>query len=107
MGVDKLDTATCFFDFSSNDTLIGARYYFNHWRGNMGFDGKHVFDCNNCEERIVYSKAPKIKDVVSNIFMLNSIYEIKKLLPEFIKDSTITIKRLNDTIINSEDNYWF
>lgn len=107
VGADKIDTAICFFDFTSKDTLLGARYHFNYRYGEQVFNGIQEFSSDIVEKRILFRNEPRKYNVSNSIFMLHSIYALRKLLPEIVNDSTTKITRLNDTIINSKDNYQF
>ena len=107
MGLDRIDTAFCFLDFTSNDTLLGAKYQFVHKLGEQVYNGNMAFSLDKSEERIIYSNVPNSYDVGSSIFMMNSILTLKKLLPEFLKDSTVSIYQEQDSIIDGENNYKF
>lgn len=107
MGMDEIDTAICYFDFKSTDSLLGVKYHFLYNQGEDVFDGKKLFLVDKNKELIVYTNEPKIYQVNSSYFVTNSIYLIKKLLPEFLKDTSIVINRQNDTLINEEKNYSF
>ena len=107
MGMDKVDSAFCYFDFTKTDSLIGANYQIIFSQGLQIYNGKQAFSLEKNEERIIYTNEPKLYDASSSIFMANSIWTLKKLLPDFVQDSTVTIERLNDTIINGVNNYVF
>ena len=44
---NRKDTATCYFDFSSKDTLIGTKYHFTSSLGEQVFDGNKEFTSLN------------------------------------------------------------
>lgn len=104
---DRKDSATCYFDFSSKDTLIGTKYHFISDHGEQVFDGQQEFSSQNKDEMVLYNENPLKREVVSSIFMQNSFFVLRNLLPEIIKDSTINISRSKDTIFNGEDCYKF
>ncbi len=106
-GMDEIDTAICYFDFTSPDSLLKAKYHFLFNQGEDVYDGKKIFLVDKKNERIVYNNEPKIDQVKSSFFITNSIYQLKKLLPEFLKDTSIVISRENDALINGEENYSF
>ncbi len=107
MGLDKIDTAYCYFDFSTDDSLIGAKYQIVFNQGLQVYNGSQAFSVDDNEERIIYTNEPELYDASSSIFMMNSLWSIKKLLPIFINDTLVTINRLNDTIIHDIGNYVF
>ncbi len=93
--------ANCFYDFRSKDTLLGAKYHFvSDNKNEQVFDGKKSFNSSIKEERVLYDNKPKKYQVNSSIFGLHSLLEIREVLPLFVKDSTIVIKKIKDTIIN-------
>jgi len=106
-GMDEIDTAVCYFDFTSPDSLLKAKYHFLFNQGEDVYDGKNIFLVDKKNERIVYNNEPKIDQVKSSFFITNSIYQLKKMLPEFLIDTSIVISRGNDTLINGEENYSF
>ena len=107
VGLDEVDTALCFFDFKIADSLLGPRYHIaiNHIED--VFNGKAMFSVNTKEKRIIYTDNPRIEQVNSSFFMNNSIYILKKILPELLIDPTCIITRQNDTLINGEKSYSF
>lgn len=106
-GIDRKHTALCYFDFFSSDTLIGAKYQILFNGGLQIYNGQQAFHVEENEERVIYNNEPKLYNASCSIYMMNSIWSIKKLLPEFVNDTMITIERLKDTIINGENSYKF
>lgn len=104
---NREDSARAYFDFSSKDTLIGAKYHFNGVYGERVFDGETEFKTNPKEKTVLFNKSPKRYDVTNSFSMSHSFFEIKKLLPKFILDSTIIYKRENDTLVNNINCYKF
>ena len=82
MQMNQIDSAYCFFDFRSPDTLIGSKYQIIHKEGEQVFNGIQDFSSNIKDENVIYSENPTLHEVSSSIFMMNSIYVIKKLLPD-------------------------
>jgi len=107
--IEKTDTISvlCFFDFTSTDTLLGAKYQFSDNHGELVFNGKTEFSSDKNQKQIVYSDKLNEYWLNSTIYMANSIYVIRKRLPEFIKDSSTTFIRKKDTLVNGEENYQF
>ena len=106
-GRNRIDSAYCYFDFSSKDTLIGARYQFISSYGEQVFNGKQTFNSIKEKELVLYEDKPDKREVVSSIFMLSSIFELRKILPELVKDSTTFITKERDTLINNKECYQF
>jgi peroxiredoxin len=107
MGTNSIDTAICYFDFTGNDSLIGAKYQFNFKNDLQVYNGSQTFDVDKSAEKIIYSNDPGLYDATCSIAMMNSIWSIKKLLPKLLKDTAVVISREKDTIINGENNYVF
>lgn len=101
------DTATCYFDFTSSDSIIGAKYMFFAHMANCVFNGNFLYDSEFATKQLIYNYQPSNYSVTSSIFMNNSIFVIRKILPEFVSDSTTTITRLNDTILDNTACYKF
>ena len=104
---NRKDSATCYFDFSSKDTLIGAKYHFISNYGEQVFNGKQEFSSQNKDELVLYNENPIKRQVSSSIFIQNSIFTLRKLLPEILKDSTISIIQSKDTILLNNECYKF
>ncbi|WP_158850961.1 TlpA family protein disulfide reductase [Algibacter sp. L1A34] len=102
------ESATCYFDFSSKDTLIGSKYHFNvNNYGEQVFNGKQEFSSQNKEELVLYNEYPNKRQVSSSMFMFNSFFTLRKILPEIIQDSTIKIGQAQDTILLDKECYKF
>ena len=106
-GIKEIDTAICFFDFTSGDSLIEAKFQFVYKNGEQVFNGKEEFSMSKNEERVVYNDEPMRRQLFSPMAMLNSMYFMRKLLPEFLNDTSIVISKQNDTLINGVNNYSF
>ena len=102
-----IDTASCYIDFTSKDTIIGAKYQFVSKYGEQVFSGSHEFIVHNEKEIVLYTDQPIKNRVLSTMFLQNSVFEIRKTLPKLVIDSTAFISRLKDTIIDNNDCYKF
>ncbi|MDW7693827.1 peroxiredoxin family protein [Flammeovirgaceae bacterium SG7u.111] len=105
MGYDKHDTVVCFFDFRSNDTLIGAKFQFEYNMAEAVFTGNSLFMLRLEQELITHGTNPSKRKVVS--YLMHSIYTVRKLLPEIVKDTAIVINKEQDTLVNEIDSYNF
>ena len=99
--------AKCFFDFESNDLLLGAKYHVQSKYGEQVFNGCTEFTSSIQEGRILFSDNPTKRFAASAYFMQNSIYSLRKLLPQIINDPSISVSQLNDEIIDNESYYKF
>lgn len=104
---NRKDSATCYFDFSSKDTLIGAKYHFISNHGEKVFNGKLEFSSQPKEEVLLYNEKPLKRQVISSIFMQNSFFTLRKILPEIVTDSTVSIIQTKDTILENRECYKF
>ncbi|MFS4456977.1 TlpA family protein disulfide reductase [Maribacter sp. 2304DJ31-5] len=104
---NRKDSATCYFDFSSKDTLIGTKYHFTSNHGEQVFNGQQEFSSQNKDKLVLYNEKPLKRQVVSSIFMQNSFFVLRNLLPKIVKDSTISISHSQDTILLGKDCYKF
>jgi hypothetical protein len=107
VGLNEVDTALCFFDLKSADSLLGPRHHILIKHIEDVFNGKTFFSVDKNGKRIIYTNEPRIEQVNSSFFMTNSIFLIKKLLPELLIDSSSVITRQNDTLVNGEKNFSF
>ena len=101
----NLDTAICFFDFSSADNLIGTKYHFQSKYGEEVFDGKTEFTFNTEQRRILIADTPTKDHLSSSFWIQNSILSLRELLPKMINDPSITLVQQEDEIINSQSYY--
>ena len=107
VGLDEIDTAICFFDFKNTDTLFRPKYHIKAKYNESIYNGGLLFMVDNNEKRVIYTEKPRPEQINSSFFVFNSIYLIKKILPEFLTDPSTTISRQTDTVLNGEDNYRF
>jgi len=108
---DNITSALCYFDFTSKDSLIGAKFY-SHFTINgtectVVFNGSQTFYGDYKEKMILYRNQPRIKDVTSFMFYGQSICWIRNILPQFINDPVNKNIRLNDTIISNRECFRF
>jgi len=101
------NSGTCYFDFSSRDTLIETKYRITYENGETVFNGEKQFSSQDKEELVLYTKNPIKRQVISAQFLLYSVFSLRKLLPKIMNDSTINITRLHDTIIQNNENFMF
>jgi len=102
-----IDTANCYIDFTSKDTLIGAKYQFVSKYGEQVFSGSQEFIVHSEKEIVLYTDQPIKNRVLSTMFLQYSVFEIRKTLPKLVIDSTAFISRLKDTVIDNNDCYKF
>ncbi len=99
------DTAFFYFDFTSADTLIGAKYDYKTPTSEQAFDGKMVYNCDVDEHRILYDSMPSVKILVDKIFLQGSFLQLKKILPKIISDPNTKIISKPDVKFNNNDCY--
>lgn len=102
-----IDTIQCYFDYEKNDTLIGAKYQFVSNRIEEIYNGKTEFSVNKNLGLILLNNQPTKETFNNSLFMVNSIHRLKDLISLFLNDTSATIIRQKDTIINGENNYNF
>jgi thiol-disulfide isomerase/thioredoxin len=107
VGLDEVDTALCFFDFKMADSILGPRHHIQIKHIEDVYNGKKLFSVDKKERRVIYNDSPKIEQVNGMFFINNSIYQLKKILPELINDPTAIITRQKDTIIHGEKSFGF
>lgn len=95
------DTAFFFFDFTSNDTLIGAKYHYRTPTSEQAFDGKMYYSCEFDEHRIVYDTQPSVKILVNKMFLQGSYLQLKKILPKIISEPNTKITVKDSIMINN------
>lgn len=88
-----------FFDFSGNDSIIGAKYLVLNNEGANGFDGHTSFYTNNEKQELIYKKVHSKEDLLGGNLQF-SILQLRNLLPQMLNDPSVLINRLSDTIIN-------
>jgi peroxiredoxin len=103
MGTDKLDSALCYFDFTSHDSILGARYRFMTGNGEQVFNGHQFFQSNPFDETVIYSNQRVAFDVNSSTYLINSVYVLRKLLPQMMDAPDIKITWQNDRTIRKQE----
>ena len=99
----KNDSLTAIFDFTSNDSFFGAKYYFSRNYGEIGFNGLTSYYTNNEKKQLVYTSVHSKNDLVGINFCIFSIKQLRNLLPQMLNDTATKINRMADTIINHTD----
>lgn len=92
-----------FFDFTSTDTLIGAKYQFVFENGEIVFDGQKVFSYKKLDKKILYSDYPDKRSLM-NDFTRFSYLELKKSLPLLFQNPNIEITILDNNLIGSNES---
>lgn len=64
----RIDTASCYIDFTSKDTLIGAKYQFVSKYGEQVFSGSQEFIVHSDKEIVLYTDQPIKNRVHSTMF---------------------------------------
>jgi len=103
----KSDSLIAVFDFTSNDSIIGARYYLSRNYGDMGFNGLTSFSTIKEKKQLVYTPVNSKEDLIGIQYSIFSIKQLRDLLPQMLNDSTITISQMADTVINNTDCFKF
>ena len=101
------DSASVFFDFRSTDTIIGARYVFSSSKGDRGFNGSTSFYTIKERKQLIYEPVKSYNDLNGFGFLTFSIQNLRSLLPQLLKDTTILIHCSTDTLINNTECYRF
>lgn len=96
----KSDSLTAIFDFTSNDSIFGANYYFSRDYGEIGFNGLTSYYTNKEKQQLVYTTVHSKNDLVGIQFCTFSIKQLRDLLPQMLNDTATKFNRMADTIIN-------
>ena len=104
-GNDTLESKV-FFDFTSNDTIIGTKFEFDSDFSTMVFNGHQIFDFFKKEQYLRINENPSTFRINSIIDFRWSYYTIKELL-SFIDDPAMDIRQLRNKIINNKIYYRF
>ena len=100
------DSALAFFDFSSTDTIIGAKYLISDEQGDYGFNGLTAFSSFKDENRLKYWQVKSYDDLLWP-YLYFSIQNLRILLPQLLNDTAIIISKSADTLINNTECYQF
>ena len=103
--INKIDTSTWFFDFSSTDTIIGTKYLKSMKEKELGFYGKNAFYIFNDKQILAHRPAYSIEDMISGVDLTYTIYGMRKLFPIFLKNSAFSICNKPDTLLNNTPYY--
>lgn len=95
--------ASSFFDFTSTDTLIGAKYQFVFDAGEIVFDGKKVFSYIKQDKTILYTDYPDKRNLM-NDYTRFSYVELKKSFSLLLQNPNIETIKLKDTLIDNTES---
>ena len=99
----KNDSLTAIFDFTSNDSILGAKYYLSGTDGDFGFNGFTSFYTVKEKKQLIYNTVHSVGDLVGIQHSVFSIKELRDLLPQVLNDSAIALNRVADTVIDNID----
>jgi thiol-disulfide isomerase/thioredoxin len=102
----KSDSLIAVFDFTSNDSIIGARYYLSRNYGDIGFNGLTSFYTIKEKKQLVYTLVNSKMDLDA-VMLTFSIKQLRDLLPQMLNDTAIIFSQMADTVINNTDCYKF
>jgi thiol-disulfide isomerase/thioredoxin len=94
------DSLTAIFDFTSKDTMIGARYHLSRNYGEIGFNGLTSFYTIKEKKRLVYTPVHVKDDLNGSIISTFSIKQLRDFFPQMLNDTAIVLNRTADTVIN-------
>ncbi|RZS90592.1 TlpA family protein disulfide reductase [Aquimarina brevivitae] len=99
--------ATCYFDFTSDDQLVGAKYvaYADEWQ--HVYNGKSIFRIIEKDKRVIYENKPRLHHLGGSIYIGGSLLETKIMLPKILNDETIQRTPRKDTLIDQQAAYKF
>jgi thiol-disulfide isomerase/thioredoxin len=100
-------SAEMFFDFASEDSIIGAKYYFDSDKSNYGFDGSNTFYTQKEKKKVIYRPVSLDKQLIGIQYLHFSIQDLRNKIPQFLNDDNIVINQLKDTIINNSKCFQF
>ncbi len=100
------DSALAFFDFTSTDTIIGAKYLISDEQGDYGFNGLTAFSSFKVKSRMKYWQV-KSNDDLMWPYLYFSIQNLRSLLPQLLNDTAIIFSKSADTLINNTECYQF
>ncbi|MFT7035899.1 MAG: peroxiredoxin [Cyclobacteriaceae bacterium] len=101
----KYEFATAFFDFSSNDSILGSKYLFSRSYGVNGYNGVKTFYTINEKQLLTYKDVNSYEDLVGIPFLKFSIQNLRKLMPKLLVDSSILFSYNTDTVVDGTDCY--
>lgn len=99
----KSDSLLAIFDFTSNDTVIGAKYYLSRNYGEIGFNGLTSFYTIKEKKQLVYFPVNSKQDLIGTQISTFSIKQLRDLLPQMLNNSSVSFIRLADTVVNNTD----
>ncbi|MFT4155764.1 TlpA family protein disulfide reductase [Parafilimonas sp.] len=90
---------TSYYDFQSQDTLIGFKYQIEDSTAKMIFNSTESFDLDKKSKTIQINDHPVRNNFNGLSFFYNSIITLRNVLPLLLKDK-IALKTITDTTIN-------
>lgn len=93
-----------YFDFTSNDSILGAKYKGVSEDYEEIFNGVKLIN-KLVPEKTILTSIPK--DLDRSGYIYRSYLELKKIIPNLLSNKNTKITRLKDTIINKEECYLF
>lgn len=90
-----------YLDFTSDDKVLGTRYYFRGGYLILAFNGSESFICNDVDQSIVINRSPATEYMETLSFLNHSVFSLKKALTWIIEDKTLH-KQLSDTIVENK-----
>lgn len=100
-GVYNLLEGNVFFDFMSQDTILGIRFYADTKNHIFVFNGSEEFHIDKKSGDLFLSRVPQ-KNALESISILNhSLLSLKKAIPWIIADHSI-IKNVYDTMMDNQ-----
>lgn len=101
----KHESATAFFDFNSNDSILGAKYLFSRSFGVNGYNGSKTFFTVKEKQLLTYQDVKSFGDLAGIPFLKFSIQNLRKLMPKLLIDQSISFSYAKDTIVDGTDCY--
>ena len=101
------DSLTAIFDFTSNDSILGAKYYMSRNYGELGFDGSTSYYTDKEKMQLIYTPVHSKEDLNGIQYSVFSIKQLRDLLPQMLNDSACKFNRTADTIIDNTTCFSF
>jgi hypothetical protein len=89
-----------YFDFRSEDTVIGTRFYFKGAEAILAFNGSESFVCMEKWKTLSINRSPKASEFENLSFLNHSLFSLRRSLPWILADGSIP-KTMKDTVIGS------
>lgn len=100
--------AKCFYDFTSKDTLIGAKFHYRDSKGDQVFDGSKMFSISKSNKTVLFENKPVMYQLLGSfIYGAHSPLELKAVIPLLLKDSAVVKHPKVDTVLQGKEAYGF